>query len=100
MAARTLPPEFEDVTDALKYVRDQIAQETVGMAHTLHEILNHTSPYHRVLSFSLLLDRVDKLESLIAKTSPQQTIRVEFADADGTTHPTPYWERMNKLWKK
>lgn len=82
--------------EALEFVYNQIIEESSRIAASLPEILAAAPPYHQVLAFAQLIDRLPKLHSIINQSSPPQAFRVEFVDADGTTHDSPFWKRKGE----
>lgn len=103
LKAPTLPPypppaaaadRFDSIPEALNHVHSRILEQLVELADSLPEILATAPPYHQLLALTQLIDRVEKLQALVPRLVPQQTIQVQFKDPDyGTLHDTPFWSR-------
>lgn len=86
---------IEDAPEALEYVYKKFLKELVAIADSLPELVRTAPPYHQLLTMMKLLDRLELLHMLTTGTI-DPTIQVEFVDMDGSTHPTPFWQRDNK----
>ncbi len=76
---------------ALEYVRDQFIMELITFADDLPYIMQMAAPYHRLLIFMHIVDRFDKIKSLIPAYEPP--IRL---DSGGSTHPDDEYGPMNE----
>ncbi|MEQ8674174.1 MAG: hypothetical protein RLP44_08865 [Aggregatilineales bacterium] len=67
------------------------------LAHILHLTENLTHhPYELqavAMAVTRMIDRLIKLEALDDRYQPEQVIRVEYKDPDGSIHNTPMWRR-------
>lgn len=86
-AAEQFKQRFPDKNDAVEYIVNQCLAELTAFADELPEIMRMAAPYHQVLTFIHIIDRLDKLRTLMPPT------RVESVDKDGSTHNTPDYQR-------
>jgi hypothetical protein len=87
-AAEQFKQRFPDKNDAVEYIVTQCLAELTAFADELPEIMRMAAPYHQVLTFIHIIDRLDKLRTLL----PPQTFRVEHAGNDESVHDTPSYQ--------
>ncbi len=92
-AAADMARQFAESSEAVEYVRDQFLNLLVDLTDSLPEILSAASPYHQLLTVMQMIDRIEKLQMLVPLSTREPSIRIQFVDADGTTHDDPYWQR-------
>jgi transposase-like protein len=95
-AAEAFEREFTETSEAIQWIQDRFIQELVKLTQTLPEILSTASPYHQLLTLMHMIDRIEKLQTLVPQSDNHPSIRLEFVDPDGSIHPTPYWQRPKK----
>ncbi len=70
-------PQFDDPTDLLDYVRQQIMEELVHLVTSLEQSRNYTSPHQRIIMIDQLLNRLVHLEKFLRPYRPLMKTRSE-----------------------
>lgn len=70
-------PTFENDLDTMRFMRSRIMQELLNLTVSLNDNFDGTTPYHRVLILSRLLERLMKLDDHLKPYIPaEQVIRI------------------------
>jgi transposase-like protein len=70
-------PHFDDPTDLLDYVRQQIMEELVHLVTNLEQSRNYTSPHPRIVMIDQLLNRLVHLEKFLRPYRPLMKTNAE-----------------------
>ena len=78
--------------DSLLAVKAQMLSSALILAESLRKGIDETPLNHRANALNQLIDKIIKMAELLPEDN-EQVIRIEYLDADGSIHSTPYWAR-------
>ncbi len=92
--ARQPPPPAPapPAADALAQLRAALIDNAVTLALSLDDAIAAAPLGQRAAALNQLIDKILKLADRLP-ASGEQVIRIEYGDADGTTHAAPPWAR-------
>jgi len=67
-------PVFENDLDTMRFMRSRIMQELLNLTMSLNDNFDGTTPYHRVLILSRLLERLMKLDDHLKPYIPAEHV--------------------------
>jgi hypothetical protein len=75
-------------------MRQRLVENVLLLADSLEAKIDDAPLNQHASALGQLVDRLIKLADKLPQSNPDDdVIRIEFVDADGSVHQTPYWSR-------
>ena len=77
---------------------ENMLQEALRLSESLGDAIEDAPLGQRATALNQLLDKILKVMALLPRQGAAEEVvlvRVEFQDADGTAHKTPFWARTD-----
>ena len=83
-----------DTEQAMVRMRQRLVENVLLLADSLEAKIDDAPLNQHASALGQLVDRLIKLADKLPQSNPDDdVIRIEFVDADGSVHQTPYWSR-------